>query len=432
MPTYKYKGMDTKGSESSGQVDADNRAGAIALIKERGLFPTSVTELNGRKPRSGAAPSRAAAPSSGGGKGLGMEIKLPGFLDDIVGGRVKGKHLSVFTRQLAIALDAGLPLLRGLRTLHKQEKHPALRKALTGMGEAVESGTTFSEALSQFPKIFDSLYVNMVKAGEAGGILDTILTRLAEFMEKAERIRNRVRGAMVYPIVVLVLSVVILGFLLTFIIPRFEDVFNDLLEGEPLPPLTMFVVSLSEIVKTQFLLVIGVVAVVVVSIKLFSRTSVGSLTVDRVKLRMPVFGMLFRKASIARFSRTLGTLLASGVPILQALMIVRETAGNEVISRAIMRVHDSVKEGDTMADPLAASKAFPDMVISMIDVGEETGALPEMLIKVAEAYDDEVDRMVESLTSVIEPIMIVFLAVIVGTIVIAMFLPLVSIIDKLA
>jgi type IV pilus assembly protein PilC len=431
MATFKYKGMDAQGTESSGQIEADSRARAIALIKERGMFPTSVAELNGRKPRSVAGPGRAASASTGG-KGLDMEIKLPGFLSDLIGGRVKGKHLSVFTRQLAIALDAGLPLLRGLKTLHKQEKHPTLRNALTGMGEAVESGTTFSEALAQFPKVFDSLYINMVKAGEAGGILDTILSRLAEFMEKAERIRNRVRSAMVYPIVVLVLSVVILGFLLTFIIPRFEDVFDDLLEGAPLPPLTMFVINLSEIVQTQFLLVIGVVAVLVVALKIFSKTSFGSLTLDRIKLRMPVFGMLFRKASIARFSRTLGTLLASGVPILQALNIVRETAGNEVISRAIMRVHDSVKEGDTMADPLAASKAFPDMVVSMIDVGEETGALPDMLVKIADAYDDEVDRLVESLTSVIEPIMIVFLAVIVGTIVIAMFLPLVTVIEKLS
>lgn len=432
MPKYKYIGMDSKGRETSGEIDADSRARAMSLIKQKGLFPTSVEEAGGRRkatpPRSGAR--RGSGSSGGKGKaGLQTEIKLPSFMR----ARVKPKHLSVFTRQLAITLDAGLPLLRGLRTLHKQERHPSLREALEGMGEAVESGTTFSEALSQYPRVFNKLYINMVKAGEAGGILDGILARLADFMEKGERIRNRVRGAMVYPLVVLFMSVAILVFLMLVIIPRFRDIFDDLLEGRPLPQLTRIVIGISESLASwpRMLTLIGVIVVLVVGTKLARRTAKGAYLMDALKLRMPIFGGLLRKAAIARFARTLGTLMTSGVPVLQALNIVKETSGNEVIARAISSVHDSVKEGDTMADPLSASGVFPDIVISMVDVGEETGALPEMLVKIADAYEDEVDTAVEGLTSVVEPLMIVFLAVVVGTIVIAMFLPLIEIIKNL-
>lgn len=421
MPDFRYNGMDARGRESSGTVRADSRARAITLIKEKGIFPTSVTEAAGTEP----GPSAAKA-SAGGGKGLRMELHIPGFTP-----RVKERQLAVLTRQLAICLDSGLPLLRALKTLLKQEKHPALREALDGIGESVESGSNFSEALSQYPKIFNHLFVNMVKAGEAGGILDEILSRLAEFMEKAERIRNKVKGAMVYPVVVLIMATLILVFLMVFIIPRFEDIFNDLLSGQELPALTRAVMTFSEGMRDQWYFHILAVAIIIVGSKLIHRTGKGASVIDAIKLKMPVFGVLFRKASVARFSRTLGTLLQSGVPILQALNIVRDTAGNQIISDCIMQIHDSVKEGDTIADPMAASGAFPDMVVSMVDVGEETGALPEMLIKIAEAYDDEVDTTVEGLTSVIEPLMIVFLAVIVGVIVVSMFLPLIGIIDNL-
>ncbi|MDA1085719.1 MAG: type II secretion system F family protein [Verrucomicrobia bacterium] len=413
--------MDARGRESTGTVRADSRARAITLIKEKGLFPTSVTEASGN----GRGPSAAKA-SAGGGKGLRMELRIPGFTP-----RVKERQLSVLTRQLAICLDAGLPLLRALKTLLKQEKHPALRTALEGLGESIESGSNFSEALSQYPRIFNHLFVNMVRAGEAGGILDEILSRLAEFMEKAERIRNKVKGAMVYPVVVLIMATLILIFLMVFIIPRFEDIFNDLLSGKELPALTQAVMTFSEGMRDQWYFHLLAIAIMIVGAKLIRRTGKGASLIDAIKLKLPIFGVLFRKASVARFSRTLGTLLQSGVPILQALNIVRDTAGNQVISDCIMQIHDSVKEGDTIADPMAASGAFPDIVVSMVDVGEETGALPEMLLKIADAYDDEVDTTVEGLTSVIEPLMIVFLAVIVGVIVVSMFLPLIGIIENL-
>jgi len=412
--------MDSRGSETEGVLDAENQSQAISVLRSKGLFPTKVIPVGGAAQQPGAA---GEAP----GKGLGMEIKLPSFLR----GRVKAKQLMVFTRQLATLVDAGLPLLRGLRILLKQERTQALREALTGMGEAVEGGSTFSEGLAQYPKIFDRLFVNMVKAGEAGGVLEQVLDRLAEFMEKAERVKNKVRSAMVYPIVVLVAALGILTFLLIKVIPKFEEIFRDLLEGEKLPALTQFVINVSDLVTTKGLYVAIAIAGVVVLLKLWRKTRTGGYLLDSFKLKVPLFGPLTTKTAVARFTRTLGTLMSSGVPVLQALNIVRDTAGNEVVARAIQHVHDAVKEGDSMAMPLEASGAFPGMVVSMVDVGEETGALPEMLIRVADNYDDEVDTAVEGLTSVIEPIMIILLALIIGTIVIAMFVPMISIIGQL-
>jgi type IV pilus assembly protein PilC len=353
-------------------------------------------------------------------------------LPRLFGRKVKPKHLMVFTRQLATLVQAGLPLLRGLRILLKQEKQVGLREALNGMGEAVEGGSTFSEALAQYPNVFDKLFVNMVKAGEAGGVLDVVLVRLAEFMEKAERVKNKVRSAMVYPIVVLVAAMGILSFLMINVIPKFKDIFNDLLDGKKLPALTQFVINMSTMVQTHWLYIAGGIAIFVIAWKILRRTPSGRYALDKFKLKVPLFGQLFTKTAVARFARTLGTLLTSGVPVLQALNIVRDTSGNEVVARAIQQVHDSVKEGDNMSMPLEASAVFPGMVVSMVDVGEETGALPEMLTRVADTYEDEVDRAVEALTSIIEPIMIILLALIVGTIVIAMFVPLVAIIGDLA
>ena len=419
MPRFRYVAMDAKGAEAEGVIDAESQSSAISMIRSKGFFPTRVVEVGGDKKA-----AAAAKPAAG---GLKSDVKMP----RLFGGRVKPKQLMVLTRQLATLVDAGLPLLRGLRILLKQEKSPALREALNGIGESVEGGSTFSEALAQHPKIFDRLFISMVRAGEAGGVLEVVLTRLAEFMEKAERIKNRVKSAMVYPIVVLIAALGILGFLLTNVIPKFKDIFDDLLEGKSLPVLTQFVINISEVVKSQGIFVLIGIALLVALSKVWGRTQAGSYMLDRMRLKMPLFGPLFLKTAVARFSRTLGTLLSSGVPILQALNIVRETAGNQVISTAIQRVHDSVKEGDTMAMPLEASGVFPGMVVSMVDVGEETGALPEMMIRIADNYDDEVDTAVEGLTSVIEPIMIVFLAIIIGTIVIAMFVPLISIIGEL-
>ncbi len=423
--------MDSKGAETEGVLDAANQTEAVSMIRAKGMFPTRVSALGGGGGgKSRQAPRRGTPAQAGGAKkgALQMELKMPEFL----AGRLKAKDLMVFTRQLATLIEAGLPLLRGLRILLQQEKSPQLRKALNGMGEAVESGSTFSEALGQFPKCFDDLFVNMVKAGEAGGLLDTVLNRLAEFMEKAERIRRKIKGAMIYPIVVLVVAVGILVFLLTKIIPQFAQIFDDLLGGAPLPALTQFVIGISDIVRYNWFFVLVGVAVLVVTVKILNKTDKGRYVLDLLKLKAPLFGDLVVKTAIARFARTLGTLMSSGVPVLQALNIVRDTAGNAVVARAIQNVHDSVKEGESMAMPMEASNVFPGMVVSMVDVGEETGALPEMLVRIADNYEDEVDVAVEGLTSVIEPIMIVMLALIVGTIVIAMFVPLIDIITKMS
>jgi len=295
----------------------------------------------------------------------------------------------------------------------------------------VQSGSTFSDALALHPRIFNDLYVNMVKAGEVGGVLELVLNRLSEFQEKAAKIKNKVVAAMVYPGIVMTMAVGIMVFLLVFIVPKFTMIFHDLLGDKPLPPVTRFVIGTSDFLKNHGLIVLGIVVAAVTLYKFLGRTRGGRFVIDSFKLRMPLFGNLNRKTAISRFARTLGTLVTSGVPILQALNITRETAGNSSIAQAISQVHDSVKEGESIVQPLEASRVFPPMVISMVDVGEETGKLPEMLLKIADVYDDEVDNAVAAITSMLEPIMIVFLALIVGTIVLALFTPLISIITGL-
>jgi type IV pilus assembly protein PilC len=433
MPKFRYVAMDPKGREVEGMIDADNETRALSAIKEKGLFPTSVTDMSGgrggaRRPTRGMASSKVPSKSQG---GMSREIKLPGFLGKMTQGKVASKQIMLFTRQLATLVDAGLPLLKSLHVLQRQEKVPQFRAALQGMAESVEGGSTFAEALAQYPNVFTQFYINMVKAGEASGALQAILTRLAEFMEKSQKIKNKVKGAMVYPMVVLVMAVVILAVLMVFVIPKFKEIFDDLLQGRGLPLLTQMVIGASEFMIKQWYIGLIVIVALVFSFKTLSKTATGQQALDRIKLKIPVFGTLLQKTAIGNFSRTLGTLLTGGVPILQALNIVREVTNNAVLSKAVATVHDSVKEGETIVVPLEASGVFPSMVVSMIQVGEETGALPEMLMKIAETYDDEVDTAVEALTSVIEPIMIILLAVIVGTIVIAMFLPLVSIIGNL-
>ncbi len=432
MPKFRYVAMDSKGREVEGVLDAENEARAVAAVKDKGLFPTSIVDLRGGRgtPKGPGAAGNKAAASKGKG-GLQAEIKLPSFLGTMFQGRIKTKLLMVFTRQLATLVEAGLPLLRGLHVLQRQEKNPQLHAAIIGMAESVESGSTFAEALAQYPKVFSMFYVNMVKAGEASGALNTVLTRLAEFMEKSQKIRNKVRGAMVYPIVVMVMALVILGVLMVFVIPKFKEIFTDLLQGKELPPLTRMVIGFSDLVAHNGLYLLGGIIAFVFVFRFLGKTERGRRILDVVKLKAPIFGQMVRKTAIANFTRTLGTLMTGGVPILQALNIVRDVTNNAVLATAIAQVHDSVKEGETIVSPLEASGVFPAMVVSMIQVGEETGALPEMLMKVAENYDDEVDTAVEAMTSVIEPIMIIFLAVVVGTIVIAMFMPLVAIIGSL-
>jgi type IV pilus assembly protein PilC len=337
----------------------------------------------------------------------------------------------IFTRQLATLIDSGLPLLRSLNVLAKQERDAVLKRATDALADSVQGGSTFSDSLAQHPRLFNDLYVSMVKAGEVGGVLEVVLARLAEFQEKAQKIKNKVLAAMVYPIIVLTLALSILSFLLVFIVPRFEMIFHEMLGDKPLPTITLFVIGVSDFAQRNWALLIGAVVVLIVGIKLAGRAPAGRAIIDRIKLRLPLFGDLLRKTAISRFARTLGTLVTSGVSILQALDITRETAGNRVIANAISQVHDRVKEGESIVQPLETSGAFPPMVVSMIDVGEETGQLPEMLLKIADVYDDEIDNTVAALTSLLEPMMIVLLAGIVGTIVIALFLPLISIITGL-
>jgi len=419
MPRYSYLALDSRGQESSGVIEAESQNDALGQLRQSGYFPKSIEEES----KGAKAKSKSPAKAKSAGK-KDIKITIP-FLQKKT---IKPKTLMIFTRQLATLIDAGLPLLRGLTVLSKQEPDPVLKGVILNLAESVQGGGTFSESLGGHPKIFNKLYVNMVKAGELGGVLELVLLRLAEFQEKAQKIKNKVVAAMFYPIIVLVIAIVILGFLLVFIVPKFEAIFADMLGGKPLPGLTVFVISASNLVKNNSFVIVGAVVGFVLLYKFIGRTKKGTQIIDNVKLKAPLFGDLTRKSSISRFTRTLGTLVTSGVPILQALNITRETAGNVVIADAISQVHDSVKEGESIVQPLEASGVFPPMVISMIDVGEETGQLPEMLLKVAEVYDDEVDNAVAGLTSLMEPIMIVFLAVVVGTIVIALFLPLISII----
>jgi len=418
MPRYSYVALDSRGQESTGWVDASSTNGAIAQLRQAGYFPTNVCE-DGT-----AAGPAARTPRAD-------RIRSRGNIVLFQRKTVKPKTLMIFTRQLATLIDAGLPLLRGLSVLGKQERDSVFKSTIDKLAESVQDGSTFSEGLTLHPRIFNNLYVNMVRAGELGGVLDLVLARLAEFQEKAQKVKNKVAAALVYPIIVLLLAVAIMTFLLIFIVPKFQTIFHDMLGDKPLPAITLFVIGVSDFMQKQWAVLLGLVLITCAAFKFAGRTDAGRAVIDKVKLRAPLFGDLIRKTSISRFSRTLGTLVTSGVPILQALEITRETAGNRVIAQAISKVHDSVKEGDTIVQPLEASRAFPPMVISMIDVGEETGQLPEMLLKIAEVYDDEVDNSVAALTSLLEPIMIVLLALIVGTIVIALFMPLISIISGL-
>jgi type IV pilus assembly protein PilC len=423
MPKFNYVAMDQKGKEQKGTIEVATQNEAIGRVKEMGLFPTKIVEIDKAKAKpekKGGVPVKARGKGKGKG-GVQINIKIPGL-----SGRVKTKVLTTFTRQLATLVDAGLPLLRGLRVLEKQERNATLRNIVGELALSIEGGSTFSEALAQHPKVFNRLFVNMVKAGELGGVLEVVLTRLSEFMEKAQKIKGKVVAAMFYPVAVMIVAVAILAILLIKVIPKFKEVFEGMLSGQALPAFTRLVLGISDTVKNNFLVTIGCLVGLWFLFFLFVKTKIGRKIFDKFKLKMPVMGPVINKVAIARFTRTLGTLISSGVPILQALNIVKETAGNVIIANAVASVHDSVKEGETITAPLEASGVFPPMVISMVDVGEQTGALPEMLLKIADNYDEEVDNAVAAMTSLLEPIMIIFLAVVVGSIVIAMFLPLIA------
>lgn len=423
MAKFTYTATNAQGAEKTGVIESVNRAAALAKLRESGLYPSRIDEVTVAKP---AAAKSAATAKRGGGLNMEIKIPVPKFLR-----RVKKKQLMVFTRQLATLIDAGVPLLRALQILEKQEQGGALKAMIGEMCESVEGGAPFAEALAQHPRVFDRLFVNMVRAGEVGGVLAVTLNRLAEFIEKAEKIKTKVTSAMVYPIVVLIMALGITGFLMVVVIPKFTDIFRDLMKGAEMPAVTQFVANASDMLVHHFPMVLGVIIGVVVLHKLIGMTKPGRYLLDKLALSMPVFGTLLSKVSISRFTRTLGTLMSSDVQILQALNIVRDTAGNVVIARAIQSVHDSVKEGESVAAPMESAGIFPSMVVSMVMVGEETGRLSEMLVKIAESYDTEVDAAVDGLTSIIGPVLIIFLALVVGTIVVAMFMPLIDIISNL-
>jgi type IV pilus assembly protein PilC len=431
MPKYSYIALDAHGKESKGMLEVASQNEAIARVKEMGLFPTKIAEAGKKSEKSTGKKAKGKSAGGAGGKkgkrsALDIQIKIPGL-----GGKVKPKVLTTFTRQLATLVDAGLPLLRGLRVLEKQERNVTLKNIVGELALSIEGGSTFSEALAQHPKVFNRLFVNMVKAGELGGVLEVVLKRLAEFSEKAQKIKGKIKAAMFYPVAVMIVAIAILILLMVFIIPRFQDVFNGM--NLKMPKFTLFVLGVSNVIRHHILAAFGyAVVALIIFLLIINKTKIGRRIWDKFKLKMPVLGPVISKVAISRFTRTLGTLVSSGVPILQALTIVKETSGNVIVSNAVGAVHESVKEGETITAPLEASNVFPPMVISMVDVGEQTGALPEMLLRIADNYDEEVDNAVAAMTSLLEPIMIVFLAVIVGSIVIAMFLPLISMISQMS
>jgi type IV pilus assembly protein PilC len=418
MPRFNYHAIElVTGHARQGVLDANNRETAVTVLKSRGMTPTKLIAESGLMP-----PKPAKAD-------VGNRAHSRWYLR--IGRVLSGAALAVFTRQLAMLVRVRMPLLRGLEVLGRQERNLAFRAVLEQMAAHIRSGGTLSESLRQHPRIFEPLYVNMVRAGEAGGALEVVLGRLAQFLEKSQQVRGRIKVAMTYPlIIVIVASVIVLG-LMTFVVPKFEMIFAGTLKGQALPALTQFVLGVSELLLHHAITTLVLTVVLIGLMQVVVRTPTGARLLDRTKLRLPVIGELLRKAAIARFTRTFGTLLASGVPILQALATTGDTSGNVHLADAIRQVHDRVKEGEGVARPLRATDVFPDMVTSMIEVGEETGALPDMLSRIADTYDEEVDRSVDALTSLIEPLMIVLMAIMVGTIVIALFLPIMRIVQSL-
>lgn len=408
MAKYKYIATDADGSEFSGIVEAPSESKAKKDLADKGVKVVRIMEI--------------------GAMGAGKAKKAP---KPLFGTGVSSANVTIFSRQLATLLKAGLPLLRALEVISRQEKNPYFKAILEHISDNVRTGNKFSDGLAQHPKVFDRLYVNMAKAGEAGGVLDVVLDRLATFQEKAMKTTNKVKSAMVYPIVIMFVAVAILVILMVFVVPQFQKIFADMLGNAQMPALTQSIIDISNFLKEKYIAAIIILAVLIFGTRALLKTKMGIAMKDRAALTMPKMGDLVLKSTVARFTRTFGTLLASGVPILEALTITRGTIKNSIISSALERVHDRVRDGEPLAAPLDQQKIFPSMVTSMVEVGEETGQLSEMLNRIADTYDEEVDNSVGAITSVIEPIMIVFLAVVVGTIVIALFLPIIQIIKTL-
>jgi type IV pilus assembly protein PilC len=425
MPKFKYEAMDSNGQTVKEEIVAHDTDQAVAKIRENGLFPTRIKQISEKKP----APRGGATGGTGAGPRRRPKKKSGGLKSITIGG-VSSKDLTTFTRQFSTLTDAGIPVVQSLNILHDQMKQCALKKITAQVAEDVEGGSSLSEALAEHPKAFDNLYVNMVRAGEVGGVLDTVLQRLAEFREKAGRLKKRVIGAMMYPVAVISFAGLILTGIIIFIIPQFIDMFEEL--GVELPVPTQILLTVSNVMVNFWYLLPAVPIGIVLLYKLIRSSQLGKYTTDWVKFHFPLFGALSHKSAIARFTRTFGTLITSGVPILEALSITRDTVGNTVLSTALTKVHESIREGEPIAQPLGETKVCDDMVVNMIDVGEETGNLDTMLDKIADNYDEEVDAMVESLTSLMEPIMIIGLGLIIGFIVISLFMPLVSLMSSLS
>jgi type IV pilus assembly protein PilC len=391
MAVFVYTGRTRSGQTITGEMEAATREAVAAKLRTQQIIATNV-------------------------RGKPRDITIPGF-----GGGVDEKEIVIFTRQFATMIDAGLPLVQCLEILASQQENKVFKKALTEIRQSVEGGLTFAAALKQHPKIFTSLYANMVEAGEAGGILDTILNRLAIYMEKAMALKKKVKSAMIYPSTIVTVAMVVVIFLLVFVIPTFKAMFEGFGAALPLP--TVIILDLSRLMITYWYLLLGIPVGLVVALRMWYKTAAGKLAVDTFMLKTPVFGLLIRKVAVAKFTRTLGTLISSGVAILDGLDITARTAGNKVVERAVLQTRASIAEGKTIAEPLKASGVFPPMVVQMIAVGEQTGALDAMLSKIADFYDEEVDTAVANLTALLEPMLMVFLGVIIGGVVIAMYLP---------
>ncbi|HEY3307336.1 MAG TPA: type II secretion system F family protein [Desulfuromonadaceae bacterium] len=395
MPKYNWEARTKTGGAQKGVIEAASVDVVEAQLKKFGFTNISITEQT-----------------------KGFELKLPKFGG---GGKIESKDLVIFTRQFATMIDSGLPLVQCLEILASQQENKTFQTILFKVKESVESGSTFADALGKHPKAFDQLYVNLVAAGEIGGILDTILQRLAAYIEKAQKLKKQIKGAMVYPVTIMSIAVVVVGVILIFVIPTFAKMFADF--GGELPAPTKIVIAISNFLLKYFVVIIGLFFAISAAIKKYYATAGGQKKIDRWALKAPIAGPLIRKVAVAKFTRTLGTMVSSGVPIMDGLEIVAKTAGNKIVEEAIYGVRQAISEGKTMAEPLAACGVFPPMVVQMIAVGEATGAMDAMLNKIADFYDDEVDDAVAAMTSMMEPLLMVFLGTTVGGLVVAMYLP---------
>jgi len=418
MPTFTYEAMNSVGQPVKGTIDAANSDEAIAKVRAQGNFPTKIKEKAVRRgsARKSAATGAAEQP---------RRAKRGG------GGRAPSKLISLFTRQLSTLVSAGLPIVRSLQILEEQQKPGPMRVTVRLVKEDVTEGASLSEAMKRHPKIFNPLYTNMIRAGELGGVLDIILERLSEFMEKADALRRKVKGAMIYPVAVISFALIIVTGLLWFVVPQFKTIFAQ--QNKELPAVTQLLMDMSEWIKTGGWAVIIITPIaLILGIKLLKKSPSTAIYVDQALMKIPIMGQIIAKTSVARFSRTLGTLLAAGVPILEAIDITADTSGNAVYRKAMGKVHDAIREGESFATPLRQTGVVDPMVVNMIDVGEETGELDTMLTKIADTYDSEVETLVSSLTSLMEPVMVIVLGGIVGFIVIALFMPMIGMLDNMS